>query len=269
MDWKTTLRSKKLFLFDMDGTIYLDDQLFDFTIPLLEALKAGGKRYMFMTNNSSRSVEDYVKKLARLGIPSEPGEFITSAQATAIYLREHHRGKALYVCGTRSFIRGLTEEGFRVSPDPEEAECIVMSLDTELTFGKLRDVCRLLATRPEIPYLASHPDLACPTEFGFVPDCGSICDMVYNATGRRPLFVGKPNPLMPNLAMEWAGCAREDTVVIGDRLSTDIESGVNAGITTVLVLTGEATLESSQRSRVKADIVLKDAGEILEALREP
>ena len=141
-----------------------------------------------------------------------------------------------------------------------------MSFDTELTFGKLRDVCYLLATRPGIPYLASHPDLACPTEFGFVPDCGSICDMVYNATGRQPFFVGKPNPLMPNLAMEWSGCAGEDTVVIGDRLSTDIESGVRAGVDTVLVLTGEASLESSRRSDVRADIILKDAGEILKAL---
>ena len=267
MDWKELLRSKKLYLFDMDGTIYLDDTLFDFTKELLATLKATGRKYMFMTNNSSKSVEDYVKKLARLGIPSVEEEFITSAQATAIYLKAHHPGKALYVCGTDSFVKSLEDQGFPIARDPREAQAIVMSLDTELTFGKLRDVCMLLSTRPEIPYLASHPDLACPTEFGFVPDCGSICQMVFNATQRMPDFIGKPNPLMPELAMEWTGCTREETVVIGDRLSTDIESGVNAGIATVLVLTGEATLASSQQSQVRADIVLKDAGEILKVLK--
>ena len=267
MDWMELLRSKKLFLFDMDGTLYLGDRLFDFTRELLSVLKASGRKYMFMTNNSSKSVEDYVKKMDRLGIPSRPEEFITSAQATAIYLKAHHPRKTLYVCGTDSFLKSLTDEGFTIAKEPEQAQCVVMSLDTELTFRKLRDVCWLLSTRPEIPYLASHPDLACPTEFGFVPDCGSICQMIFNATGREPQYIGKPNPLMPELAMEWTGCTREETVVIGDRLSTDIESGVNAGIATVLVLTGEATLASSQQSQVQADIVLKDAGEILKALK--
>lgn len=257
---------KKLYLFDMDGTIYLGDQLFPGTIPLLEKLKAQGKRYMFMTNNSSKSVRSYMDKLAGMGISSKPEEFITSAQATALYLGQHHRDQYLYVCGTRSLKAELRDAGLLLTENPEQAQCVVMSLDTELTFGKLRDVCWLLSTRPEIPYLASHPDLVCPTEFGFVPDCGSICAMVEHATGRTPCCIGKPNPLMPELAMEWTGCTREETVVIGDRISTDILSGINAGVSTVLVLTGEATLESAEKSPVKADLVLPDIGAILSYL---
>lgn len=267
MTKQETIRSMNLYLFDMDGTLYLEDRLFDFTIPLLRRIKASGRRYLFMTNNSSKGVEDAIHKLKKLGILSSREDFITSAQATACYLQQNHPGKRLYVCGTVSLKRELVRSGFEVVEEPELAECIVMGFDTELTFRKLRDICRLLLTR-DIPYLATNPDYVCPTEFGSVPDCGSICDMVYNATKKRPLVIGKPLALMPQLAMARLGIPPEKTCCIGDRIYTDIRCGLNAGITTMLVLSGETTREILDASDVKPHFVLENAGEILEALQE-
>ena len=266
MDFHQTIQNMKLYLFDMDGTLYLGDQLFPFTIALLRRIRENGSRYLFMTNNSSKSVEDYIRKLDKLGIPSTREDFITSAQATAYYLLQHHAGKRLYVCGTRSLKQELTLAGLTVTEEADEAECIVMGFDTELTFQKLWDVSRLLLTR-EIPYIATNPDYVCPTEFGSVPDCGSVCDMIYNAAKKRPLVIGKPEALMPQLAMERLGVSPDETCCIGDRIYTDIRCGLNAGITTLLVLNGETTRQILDASEIKPHFVLEDAGEILDALQ--
>ena len=267
MDKNEILRSKKLYLFDMDGTLYLGNRLYDFTLELLDTLKETGRHYLFMTNNSSKSVEDYVKKLGNLGITATREDFMTSSQATAFYLHKHHEGKALYVCGTESLKEELRHEGFTVTTNVEETECIVMGFDTELTFQKLHDVSYMLLTRPDLPYIATNPDYVCPTEFGSVPDCGSVCDMIYNATKKRPIVIGKPSPLMPQLAMEKLGVSKEETCVVGDRIYTDVKSGLNAGITGILVLSGETTREILDASADKPHLVLEDASEILAAIR--
>ena len=142
-----------------------------------------------------------------------------------------------------------------------------MGFDTELTFKKLHDVSYLLLTRRDIPYIATNPDYVCPTEFGSVPDCGSVCDMLYNVSKRRPIFIGKPSKLMPELAMEKTGYTREQTAVIGDRIYTDIKSGLNAGTTTILVMSGETTYEILEASLDKPHYVLESAKEILKALK--
>ena len=252
-----------LFLFDMDGTLYLGDQLYDFTKELLAKIREKGKRYLFMTNNSSKSVADYVKKLAKLGIEATEDDFITSSQATAYYLKLHHAGARLYVCGTCSLKEELRKNGFEITENLDEVDLIVMGFDTELTFKKLEDVSKLLLTRDNIPYIATNPDYVCPTEYGSVPDCGSVCDMIYNATKKRPLVIGKPEPLMPQLAMQQHGYSKEETVVIGDRIYTDIKSGLNAGVTGVLVMSGETTQEILDASEEKPHIVLEDAGEMI------
>jgi ribonucleotide monophosphatase NagD (HAD superfamily) len=143
-----------------------------------------------------------------------------------------------------------------------------MGFDTELTFKKLEDVSKLLLLRPDIPYIATNPDYVCPTEFGSVPDCGSVCDMLYNVSGRRPLVIGKPEPLMPLLAMDKWGYTKEETVVIGDRIYTDIKSGLNAGVTTILVMSGETTYEILEKSSEKPHYVMESAREILVALEK-
>lgn len=264
---KSALRDMQLFLFDMDGTLFIGDRLFDFTIELLAQIRNNGAKYLFMTNNSSKSVSDYICKLGKLGIWADQDDFITSSQATAYYLHGHYPNRTLYVCGTDSLKEELRSQGFQVSDDITKTECIVMGFDTELTFQKLHDVSYLLLTKPDLPYIATNPDLVCPTEFGSVPDCGSVCQMIFNATGKRPIVIGKPSALMPELAMERLGISREKTCVIGDRIYTDIKSGLNAGVTGVLVLSGETTEQILLESEDKPHIVLKDAGEILLELR--
>ena len=267
MNQTELLKSMKLFLFDMDGTLYLGDRLYSFTTELLQTIKDSGGKYLFMTNNSSKSVDDYVKKLRKLGITATRDEFMTSSQATAYYLHKYHEGQALYVCGTESLKEELRMEGFTVTTKLEEVECIVMGFDTELTFQKLHDVSYLLLTRKDIPYIATNPDLVCPTEFGAVPDCGSVCIGIKHATCREPIIIGKPSPLMPQLAMEKLGIGKEETCVVGDRIYTDVKSGLNAGITGILVLSGETTPEILAESPDKPHLVLPDAGEILKALK--
>ena len=268
MDQTKLLQSMKLFLFDMDGTLYLGNQLYPFTIELLNTIKANGGKYLFMTNNSSKSVLDYVKKLEKLGIQATREEFMTSSQATAFYLHKYHEGQRRYVCGTQSLKEEFRNEGFTVTTNLDEVDCIVMGFDTELTFQKLHDVSYLLLTRPELPYIATNPDLVCPTEFGSVPDCGSVCIGIKNATGREPIVIGKPSPLMPQLAMEKLGIAKEETCVVGDRIYTDVKSGLNAGITGILVLSGETTREILEASKDKPHLVLENAGQILDALKQ-
>ena len=262
------IKNLKLFLFDMDGTLYLGNRLFDFTVELLDKIKSSGGKYMFMTNNSSKSVSDYIKKLDSLGIKSTYDDFITSSQATAYYLKKHYSGKTLYVCGTQSLKEELMANGFAITEELDKTEVIVMGFDTELTFKKLRDVSELLLTRENIPYIATNPDYVCPTEFGSVPDCGSVCDMLYNVSKRRPLVIGKPEPLMPLLAIEKTGYKREEAVVIGDRIYTDIKSGISAGTKTILVLSGETTREILEASPDKPTYVMESAKEILDILNK-
>ena len=265
---KQLVEKAKLYLFDMDGTLYLGDRLYDFTAELLEEIRRTGGKYLFMTNNSSKSVADYVKKLAKMGIPATREDFITSSQATAYYLKAHHQGQILYVCGTRSLIEELESEGFQTTTDIEKVQCVVMGFDTELTFQKLWDVSKILLTKKDIPYIATNPDLVCPTEFGSVPDCGSVCIGIKNATGREPIVIGKPSALMPELAMEKWGYSKEETVVIGDRIYTDVKSGLNAGANTILVLSGESTLQTLEESPDKPHLVLENAGLLIPYLKQ-
>ena len=257
------LKNHKLFLFDMDGTIYIGSRLFDFTKELLAKIRQKGCRYLFVTNNSSKSVDAYIEKLANFGIHVTEDDFVTSSQATAYYLHKYHEGQRLYVCGTESLKEELRGEGFTVTGNIDEVDCIVMGFDTELTFQKLHDVSYLLLTRPELPYIATHPDYKCITEFGSVPDLGGVAEMIYLATGKRPIIVGKPQPLIPELAMKKCGVTREETVFVGDQMDTDIPCGLNAGVTTLLVMTGETTQAMVDAAPRKPTMVLKNAGEIL------
>ena len=267
MEIRPTIENLKLYLFDMDGTLYLGSRLYDFTIELLQEIRRTGGKYLFITNNSSKSVNDYVKKLAAMGIEATRDDFMTSSQATAYYLHKHHEGKTLYVCGTESLKEELRSEGFTVTTDLEKVDCIVMGFDTELTFQKLHDVSYLLLTQPDLPYIATNPDLVCPTEFGSVPDCGSVCIGIKNATGKEPIVIGKPSPLMPQLAMDKLDIAPDQTCVVGDRIYTDVKSGLAAGCVGILVLSGETTVDILNASDVKPDLVLESGQQILDILK--
>ena len=238
-----TLSDKKLFLLDMDGTIYLDYELFDGTLDFLSYVKEKGGKYLFVTNNSSKGVGAYIEKMKRLGIEATADDFLTSVDATVAYIRKYHSGKRFYVMGTKSFVSTIVSEGIDVVTEIGEGiDGILLGYDTELTYKKLDDVCRLLSTGEYI-YLATNPDVTCPTSYGFVPDLGSISVMIKNATGKMPRFIGKPEPDMALICMDRFGVSKDETVIIGDRIYTDIACGVNAGCTSILVLSGETQPE--------------------------
>ena len=257
------LTDKRLFLLDMDGTLYMDDALFPGTLPFLRRIREKGGRYLFLTNNSSRGADAYVEKLRRLGIKSTPEDFLTSVDALILFLRKgDYQSKALYAAGTESFRSQLRQAGFTVTADRDEAEVLICGFDTELTFQKLEDACILLNRGVE--FLATNPDWVCPTWYGYVPDCGSVCEMLFRATGRRPKVIGKPQPEMALLAMESTGFSPEETVLVGDRLYTDIACAANAGIDSVLVLSGESSRNDLKTSEVHPRWVLQDVAELTE-----
>ena len=253
--------NKRLFLLDMDGTIYLDSDLFDGTIDFLEEVKKRGGKYLFVTNNSSKSVGAYIDKLSKIGIKSEADDFLTSTEATVLYIKSHYEGKKFYSFGTRSFTEQLRSSGIDVTTElSDDIFGLVIANDTELTFGKLEDACILLNRGVE--YIATNPDWVCPTSYGSVPDCGSFCEMLYRATGRRPHFIGKPRPEMLLLAMEKYGYTKEESLMIGDRVYTDIASGYNAGVDTVLVLSGEGTVKDVEDSDTKPTYIMENIREV-------
>lgn len=259
------LRKKTLFLFDMDGTIYEGVRLFDGVREMLADIRERGGRIVFITNNSSRSVSAYREKLSGMGVETEDENFFTSSQAAARYLNREFPGKKVYCVGTRSLVEELGKAGVRTAGMEEEAEVVLVGYDTELTYEKIVHATRLLLKG--LPYLATNPDRVCPIEFGFVPDCAAICEMLAFAVRRYPKYIGKPEPDMIETAIARAGAAKEETVVIGDRLYTDIASGVRAGVDTVCVLCGESSLEDVRESRVKPDFVFADIRAFAEALK--
>ena len=260
-----SLKQKKLFLLDMDGTIYIDTQLFDGTIDFLNYVKEIGGRYMFVTNNSSKSVDKYIEKLASLGIKATTDDFLTSTNATIAHLKRKNYRK-IYAFGTKSFTEQLSEANLPITTElQDDIDCLCMGFDTELTFQKLEDACILLGRG--VDYIATNPDWVCPTWYGFVPDCGSVSEMLYNATKRRPLFIGKPQPAMVELALDKTGFKKEEAIVIGDRLYTDIACGVNAGISSAFVLSGEGTMDDLEKSEVKPEFVFENIREILNNLK--
>lgn len=259
------LKQKKLFLLDMDGTIYLGDELFDGTLDFLRTVRERGGKYLFVTNNSSRSVSAYVDRLSSMGIASTADDFLTSVDALIWYMRSKYDDALIYAFGTRTFRQQLAGAGFRVTDKLEDGiSLLVCGFDTELTFQKLEDACILLGRG--VDFVATNPDWVCPTSYGYVPDCGSVCEMLFRATGRRPKFIGKPEPEMALLSLDRYGYSKEDAVLIGDRIYTDIACGVNAGIDTAFVLSGEGVPEDIEKFGIHPSATYADIREILEEM---
>ena len=264
---KINLKSKKLFLLDMDGTLYLDNTLFEGTIKFLNIVKSNGGRCVYLTNNSSKGVNAYIDKMNKMGISTTSNDYVTSVDATIAYLKSNYRDKLCYVLGTQSFFDQLTSAGIRCTQRlSDEIEILVMGFDTELTFKKLEDACILL--KNDIPYIAANPDWVCPTAFGYVPDCGSVALMLKNATGKWPVFIGKPETAMIELAMKKFGACLEETVLVGDRVYTDIAAGNNAGIDTVMVLSGEGTVEETVERQIFPSLIVDDISVLADMIAE-
>ena len=254
---------------DMDGTIYLGSTLFPFTKKFLSDMSESGIGYSFLTNNPSKSVADYLKKLEGLGIEADEENMYTTSLAAIDYIKAHYpEAKRLFLLGTPSMISQFEKAGFEsCADDPNDVpDVLVVAFDMTLEYSRL---CRAAWWASQgVPYIATNPDRGCPTEFGLVPDCFAMCEAINYATGRRPLYIGKPDGFMVDYSVSRSPFTKEETVVIGDRLYTDIASGVNAGVDTICVLSGESTQEDIDNSEIKPTYVFEDIKEILGLLQE-
>ncbi len=264
----TPLQQKKLFLFDIDGTIAVGDTLYEGSAALLHHIhQIGGKSY-FITNNSTLSGRDYVEKFHRaFHLVTSEEQFITSGFMTLRFLKEHYAQDKIFVLGTASFVTELRKNGLCVTESAEDGiSCVVVAYDSELTYGKLVEACRVL-TKTDIPFYATNPDLRCPVDFGFVPDCGAICNMIADSVERQPEYLGKPSPAVVELGLSLSGFSRKETLVVGDRLYTDIACGINGGVDTCVVFTGEAKPEHMADTPYPADYCFANINELLHALQ--
>lgn len=255
-------------MLDMDGTIYNEDTLIPGALDFFRLLKEQGKQYVFMTNNSSKGKISYVEKLNRLGIEATEQHIASSVNATVMYLREHKAGAKIYFVGTESFKKELLDEGFDIVPVDyrgEDIDYVLLGFDTELNYEKVRGACYYVSRG--YPYIGTNCDLKCPVlDNKFIPDCGAIAKMIELATGRMPQFLGKPERTMVDaVSKEW-NIPVEKIACVGDRLYTDIAVGINAGATSICVLTGEATMKEISQSKFKPDYCFDSIKELYEAL---
>lgn len=247
----------------MDGTVYLGERLLPGAVRLLEVLEMRGCRHLFLTNNSSKDSRQYVDKLRRLGLPATTEDVLTSGAATALYLHRLRPGARVFVVGTPALEADFSAQGFIVTA--EAPDVAVLGFDTTLTYAKLWKLCDLVGDG--LPYLATHPDLVCPTETGTMPDAGALIAAVRAATGRDPdAIIGKPNRLMAEMAAERLGLPLESLAMVGDRLYTDVALGAAAGIPAVLVLSGETREADLPGAAHTPDLVVGDVGELADLL---
>ena len=253
------LKNCELFLFDMDGTLYLGDNVYEGAIELMEDLPRLGKKYIYLTNNSSRAGTDYITRLQRLGFPCEAENVFTSGMATGMFLNQNYPGAKVYLVGTKAFGRELLSYGINLVQ--EDAEIVVAGFDTELVYEKLNKAVHFL--RRGAVFIAANPDWVCPMpEDEVLPDCGSICALLTASSGVKPEFIGKPNRNMIDVISKMTGIPNEKICAVGDRIYTDIAVAQNAGSVSVLVMSGETDEKILSEAERKPDYVLADVKEL-------
>lgn len=253
------LNEAKAFLLDMDGTFYLGDTLLPGALEFVAVLNQRGLPFSFLTNNTARSKKDYIRKLRGLGVSEEDTRVYTAGDATIAYLKKQHSGEKVFLLGTPSLAESFRADGIELSDS--HPDLAVIGYDTTLTYARLSAFCQLV--RQGLPYIATHPDVNCPSPEGPVPDIGAMMSLVEASTGRKAdVVIGKPNPRIVNaLAEEW-GIDPEELVMVGDRLYTDIALGQTAGVRTVLVLSGETRREDHENAKFIPDLVCQNLAEL-------
>lgn len=279
---KAKLRRIRHLALDMDGTIYLGNRIFPFTVRTLERMKGLGVGYSFLTNNPTRSVEDYLAKLAGMGIIADRQNMYSTPVATIDYIRKTYpQARKLFMLGTPSMIGQFEEAGFvSCADDPDDVpDMLVIAFDTTLTYSRL---CRAAWWAQQgIPYIATNPDWVCPTnERTVLVDCGSLQKCIEAATGRKPdKVMGKPDPSMLDGIRDRSGLQCDEIAMVGDRIYTDVAMGHNAGAVSVLVLSGETTLETALKvaedarnnpepEYYPADFIVRDLEELGDLIAE-
>ena len=249
----------KCFVLDMDGTIYLGNRLFPETKPFLEAVEKSGREYCFFTNNSSKNLKSYINKLAGMGICVPEEKMLISNGVMVEWLLKHHPGERAFVVGTPDLCEAIQAGGIPLSQT--NPDFVLLGFDTTLTYEKIRKACDFI--REGKPVYGLNPDWNCPTEDGFMPDCGSIAALVRASTGVQCEFFGKPSPHTLDYLLRKTGCRPEELAVVGDRLYTDIAVAQNSPVLSILVLSGESNLEDVEASPIKPDLIFPHIGEII------
>ena len=270
-EWKSRLSRIRHIALDMDGTIYLGNKLFPYTPGFLATLRELGIGYSFLTNNPTRSIADYLRKLAGMGIEATEDNMYTTSLAAIDYIRKTWpQARRLFMLGTPSMVSQFEKAGFeQTSDDPDDVpDVLVVAFDTTLVYPRL---CRAAWWASQgVPYVATNPDRVCPTEHRTVlVDCGSIQKCIEHATGRKAdIVLGKPDPTMLYGIMDKHGLAPDELAMVGDRVYTDTLSAHNAGSLGVLVLSGETTLEVAREAPVPPDLIVENVQELGELLKE-
>lgn len=265
------LKDKKLFLLDLDGTLYIEEKAFPRTKEFLDKVKENKAQYIYLSNNSSRGKDAYVSKMERLGIQADVSEFISSVDVTIDYLQDKYpEGTRIFLVGTQTTADQMRSAGLKIETRlPAGWEDLppvaVLSYDTEITYKKIEEFTVMLMAGKD--YVATHPDMLCPASYGMAVDIGCYIDMFRTATGRTPLIIGKPQPQMVYKAMKQCGVKPEETVIIGDRLHTDIACGVNAGIDSIFVLSGDHKREDIEKYGIQPTYIFNDIGEVCDEIK--
>lgn len=256
------LKALRAFLLDMDGTLYLGEAPIPGAPAFIRYLRGSGRRILFFTNNPTRDPLAYCRKLAGMGISATPEEVLTSGAATIEYLLRETSHRSLYLLGTPPLERQFEQAGFRLTR--ENPDAVVLAFDKTLTYEKLEGAC--LHLRGGAPYFATNPDRVCPTDYGYIPDCGAMAALIEAATGRVPQFIGKPDARMARMGMARLDAAPGHTAMVGDRLYTDMEMARRAGAVSILVLSGEATREEAEALESPPDYVFGSVAQLQQAL---
>ncbi len=239
----------KGFIFDLDGTVYLSDQLIPGADRVILKLRESGRRVVFLSNKPLQTREDYAAKLTRLGIPTPPDEVINSTFVMVHYLRKNAPGAKLFVVGEPPFVEELRRAGFRITEEPNEIDYVVVAFDRTFDYRKLNIAFQAIK-KHGAHFIATNPDRTCPVEGGEIPDCAGMIAAIEAVTEKRvETVVGKPSPIMVQAVLEAMGLRAEDCILIGDRLETDIKMGKEAGIATGIVLTGVTSEEALQKMK--------------------
>lgn len=259
------LQDIELFVLDMDGTFYLSENIIPGSLEFLDKVTATGRKWMFFTNNSSRDKQRYIEKLARMNCHITEKDVMTSGDITTAFLNNHRQGKSVYLVGTPVLEESFRKAGIDLHQDVnDKADIVVIAFDLTLTYEKLEHACTLIRNGAE--YIATHPDINCPTADGFIPDCGAFIAAINLSTGKKPRILGKPYTETADMIAEVSGISKEHICFVGDRLYTDVACGVNNGCHGILVLSGESDMQTVAESEVKPDLIFDRIFNIGEAL---